>query len=85
VDRNSSNTNDVYVHPNPAKNMFNNKLNNVTSKGEVFLLDNLGKIVQQQNLNTGNNVINIADLSKGIYMVNIKTKQGTNIEKLVIE
>jgi hypothetical protein len=77
--------NDFKIFPNPAKNIVNIKVVSLIGNGEALIIDNLGRVVKQQNLSLGNNAIEITHLSKGMYIVNIKTEQGNKIEKLVIE
>lgn len=72
------------ISPNPAKNIFYVKGNNIK---QVQLSDNVGRIVLDENINTqGVHQLNIAHLAKGMYMVIIKDNDGTTqVEKLIIQ
>jgi hypothetical protein len=49
------------------------------------ILDMLGKIILNGSFNTSNFEIAIEDLSKGSYLINIKTENETMLRKLMVE
>ncbi|MBO5849067.1 MAG: T9SS type A sorting domain-containing protein, partial [Bacteroidales bacterium] len=65
------------VSPNPAKSTVNV---NVNGNAQVRIFDMTGRCVKEVNA-IGNTTINVEDLNKGIYFVNVNGK----VEKLVIE
>ena len=69
--------NEFTVSPNPAKSTVNINLN---GNAQVRIFDMTGRCVKEVNA-TDNTTINVEDLSKGIYFVNVNGK----VEKLVIE
>lgn len=77
--------NDVFsVSPNPAKDMVT-----ITSKGGnvnlVSVYDMTGKLVLTKGSSVPTLNMNIGDLPKGVYVINVSTDKGTNVEKLIIE
>ena len=65
------------VSPNPAKSTVNV---NVNGNAQVRIFDMTGRCVKEVNA-MGNTTINVEDLNKGIYFVNV----NGNVQKLVIE
>ena len=67
------------IHPNPATStvFVESSLN---EKAQVSIIDLTGRCVKDVNA-TDNATINVEDLNKGIYFVNVNGK----VEKLVIE
>jgi hypothetical protein len=78
------------IFPNPAENSFTIQFNlESESNIEILLSDISGRAVMQKNcgkLNSGNQNIAIdAELSDGIYWVNVISNQGTSIQKICIQ
>ncbi len=73
------------MYPNPTKEKVNVFVNAFSGKGEIIITDISGKQIQQQVLVIGNNTIEIKNLSKGIYFVNIITDKEKQTQKLVVE
>ena len=65
------------VNPNPAKSSVNVNLN---GDAQVKFFDMTGRCVKEVNV-SGNTTVNIEDLNKGIYFVNV----NGNVQKLVVE
>ena len=65
------------VNPNPAKSSVNVNLN---GDAQVKFFDMTGRCVKEVNV-SGNTTVNIEDLNKGIYFVNVNGK----VQKLVVE
>lgn len=68
------------IYPNPATSSINIK-SNITAATEVNVYDMTGRLVKKVVINDSNATINVEDLNKGIYFININGK----VEKLVIE
>ncbi|MDY8136249.1 T9SS type A sorting domain-containing protein [Aquimarina sp. 2201CG5-10] len=75
-------SNNITFYPNPAKNSINFSVEEKLQTVKVFSLD--GKLVLSQNLQE-NSTVNISKLSKGTYILNIKTLQGVTSRKLIKE
>jgi PKD repeat protein len=77
-------TNKLSVYPNPAKDL----LNIVYNGNEVLHLeitDITGKKIMNQTLKTNTKSIDVANLSRGLYLVRLYNQHDDFIQKLVIE
>jgi len=88
IEANSSS--EFSIFPNPAENSFAIQFNlESESNIEILLSDISGRAVMQKNcgkLNSGNQNIAIdAELSDGIYWVNVISNQGSSIQKICIQ
>ena len=72
------------VSPTPAQSVIYIKGNNIQL---VQVIDNAGRIVLTEKVNNQNvHQLSVSHLAKGLYMVNIKDKEGNRqTEKLVIQ
>lgn len=70
----------VSLFPNPATDFVNIQLPNTVEMKSIAVYDVLGKVVANS---ATNNQINIAQLNRGVYMVNIETNQGTVTKKII--
>lgn len=68
------------VYPNPS----NTQLNFSIDKGTVRVFDNLGNLVKQKEVEV-NDVLDISNLSNGLYMVEIQTDSFKSSQKLIIQ
>ncbi|MDO5970038.1 T9SS type A sorting domain-containing protein, partial [Flavivirga aquimarina] len=65
------------VYPNPVENMLNIK--HVSDLISIKVYNNLGEQVLQSKTNR----IDVSHLSKGLYILKIKTSQGTETKKII--
>lgn len=72
----------VSVFPNPASDFLNVRVPSTVELSSVVLYDVLGK---RTNVAISNGQINVADLSRGVYILNIETTAGSLSQKVVIE
>ena len=76
------------VFPNPAAAMFNVAYrNNVPANGEIEVTDTFGKTVKQLRFYQSTNEvypINGSELSNGVYVVTLKTKDQTLTQRIVV-
>lgn len=72
------------VSPNPAKEIVT-----ITSKGgnvnAVSVYDMTGKLIFTRTSNVPTLTFNVDGLPKGVYLLNVSTEKGENVEKLIIE
>jgi hypothetical protein len=73
------------MYPNPAKGFINLNVETLVGTGSIVVTDLYGKTVKNQVLSMGTNTVNIANLSKGFYLVSIITSEGKNTKKLIVE
>lgn len=71
----------VALFPNPAKQQFTIQLQDELQLKEVAIYDSLGKFITSTNTN----IISTANLSSGVYFVEITTNKGKVIKKLIVE
>ena len=81
---NLTNNNEISIYPNPAKDLVKISGKEITT---VQITDINGRILlQRTNINSDFISIDIRDLSKGIYLINILSKNGSKlINKLLID
>ena len=71
------------IYPNPNNGQF--IITNSETINEIFITDLQGKnVFTSKNLNVNSLDIEIYNLEKGMYLVNIFTKNGMNIKTVVI-
>jgi len=71
----------VVVYPNPVKDILYLQLNNFSTIQSVKIYDLKGKIILEDK----NNIINVSNLAKGLYIVKIATKEGEFTKKIIKE
>lgn len=77
----NSENNKFQIYPNPTKNIFQIKNNSEIEKLTIF--DYLGKVILTQTQN--NNEINVENLSKGIYIIEIQLENEKVYKKFIKE
>ena len=77
--------NEFTMYPNPAKSFVGLQVGKLVGAGSIVITDLYGKQVKTQVLSMGNNTLDIANLSKGFYLVSIITSEGKNTKKLIVE
>jgi hypothetical protein len=74
------------LYPNPNNGVFNLKIGNELSNGELILFNALGQKVHEQKIDHGTNSINIPELRKGLYnYILLQNKQKMGDGKVIIE
>lgn len=74
------------IFPNPASSSFNVRFNGTLVAGsQLRLMDVSGKLIYKQSLNQANTNIDVSQVAKGIYMVQIKNGTTLLNQKIVIE
>ncbi len=77
-------TNIFNISPNPTSDIVNISSSLNTNLTQVNVIDLNGRTVKAFNLGgVVNAQINIADLSSGVYMLNITSEEGTTTKKIV--
>jgi len=71
------------MFPNPAKLQLNIVASTTDNLISIYNLQ--GKLVKQSFVVTNRCKINITDLSSGMYVLEIKNKEGRNFQKFIIE
>lgn len=76
----------TYIYPNPASDIITLNLGN-TNNTELTLkiYSVLGELTKSETIRKNQQKINIGDLNNGIYMVEIKSENWTEKQKLIIQ
>lgn len=83
---NYTNNNKIRIYPNPASDdvaLTTNKTNNADLTLNIYNV--VGSLVKSQTIENNNYKINIRDLINGIYTVEIKSKDWSEKQKLIIQ
>lgn len=73
---------DVEVYPNPARDFLNVKAENITN---IRIVNMVGQIVVNQEMNVNHAQINVNDLQTGVYFIKINTRKGSVTRKIMVE
>jgi len=71
------------IFPNPAKDQVNVQANRVVDF--VRISNQLGQVVKEKMVQTMSAVINTSHLSKGIYILEVHTREEVSVHKIVID
>lgn len=75
------NNNDLVIFPNPANDFINVSANTIISKTEIY--DFNGRLVFHSTEDKNQANLNLENISKGIYLLKITTKNGTETKKIL--
>lgn len=69
------------IYPNPTSDVLNISLENNLVLQEATIYNNLGQVVKTAT----ENVIDVSQLAKGLYFVEVTTDQGKATKKVVVK
>lgn len=72
----------VSIYPNPSNGLYNVSLNEPAA---YTIYDLSGKLVKKGVFAATGNVVNLSEVSNGLYLINIETATGTTTQKLIKE
>jgi hypothetical protein len=80
----------LVIYPNPSRGVFNIKLAIFNVETEIYLFDTAGKLIARKSISKENNSGNLIrigsnNLSSGIYVVKIITKDKAVTKKIIVE
>ena len=78
---NNSAENTLSVYPNPVNDVLN--ISNVSDANEIVIYDVTGKVVKSVNVSGNNISVNVSDLAKGIYFVNVYGNKAVQAKKFM--
>jgi len=82
----SAKNNLIDLYPNPASDYFTVKIiNTVNEELSLKICTLTGTLVKSEMMKTNQQKINIGSLATGLYMVMVKSKNLTEIQKLIIQ
>ena len=75
----------VFLYPNPTKNVLNIEIpNSISLDGSYEIYNTLGQLIANHKISNQNDLtINVAGLSNGVYMLNLKLDGNNKILKFV--
>jgi cephalosporin-C deacetylase-like acetyl esterase len=73
---------EIIIYPNPALDLLTIKMAN-TDNSDIKIYDILGKLVLTNSTNTNETTLNISNLAKGNYFIEIKNEQLITIKKFI--
>ena len=71
------------IFPNPATNFVNIKSQHSIS--QISIINNLGQVVFSGDFESNSVQVNTSGFNKGIYIIQVKTMEGSIAKKLVIQ
>lgn len=74
--------NNISVYPNPAVDFVEVNTNDKSIKS-IKLFDPSGKLVKSETINKKSAKVNVSNLAKGAYILNIETETGTESKKII--
>ena len=85
VEENISNT-DVSVYPNPTKGVFWLSSETLTNGSSIKVFDISGRLILSRISTSKNNIVklDLSSVTKGLYFVELNSKAGSSVEKIVI-
>jgi Secretion system C-terminal sorting domain/Cleaved Adhesin Domain len=76
-------TADLKLYPNPVLDVLNITSNETIE--QISIINNLGQVVYSENTKALETKINTEDLVNGIYFVQVKTENGIETKKVIVE
>ena len=78
--------NHINLYPNPASDIVTLNLGNTNNTDLTMNIYNLiGAFVKTEKLKQNQQQINVGDLSNGIYIVELKSKDWSGKQKIIIQ
>ena len=71
------------LYPNPVNNQI--FFTNTKDFTTAIIVDFMGKIILQQTVQTGNNILELGNLPKGVYLLQLKSSTGIENHKIIKE
>ncbi len=77
----------IMTYPNPVKDQLTIKWNGVSQTKKIRILDLIGKKYLEQSVNTPETetILNLANLAKGLYFLEIQTEGKKLVRKMLVE
>ena len=77
----NSSSKSILVYPNPNNGQFTLELN---INAQVQIIDALGRVVYDEKLSSGKQIINIHEEKNGVYFMKIITDTNQHTERIII-
>ena len=76
---------DFTIYPNPATNQFSIHTNELESGSRLNILNLAGQVVLTQVIQNKNQTIDVSELTKGTYMIQLNSEKLQTVKKLVVQ
>ena len=76
------NTEEVTVYPNPTTGNVTIQANGMN---HITVLNTLGQVVYDANVNSGLQVLDMGQYEAGVYMVRVTTENGVGVQRVVVK
>ena len=76
---------DLIIYPVPADNLLQIKSSSGQNIESLSITDQLGRIVLNQSIQSTNSIIDVHQLTPGIYLVTITTSKGSIVKKIIVQ
>ncbi|MEO6904044.1 MAG: T9SS type A sorting domain-containing protein [Bacteroidia bacterium] len=73
--------NPIVIYPNPSNGEFTIAVEQI---GKILIMDNLGRLILERNVNSKKEVINLTNITSGIYFARITSAHGQTTKKIII-
>jgi hypothetical protein len=73
----ASKSSQLAIWPNPATDMVNVKYDGAGINAKAIIFDEMGRMITSTLLHSGNNSVNVSNLSTGNYIVHVQSADGT--------
>ncbi|PWA07243.1 T9SS type A sorting domain-containing protein [Flavobacterium psychrotolerans] len=77
----------ISISPNPSNGIFNITKNNAIQISKIRVFDTNAKLLKEINTNLDNpiNAVDLSELSKGMYFIEISNKEDKTVKKIVLK
>lgn len=75
----------VSMYPNPAKEQVSIRIDGMSGKVNVALIDMSGRTVMSDTMENGETMLNVSTLAKGTYFVRMNGEDISTVRKLVVQ
>ena len=69
------------IYPNPTSDKINVIAKDMT---HISIVNAMGQVVYEQDVNTDEMVIDMAKFESGVYMVNVITENGSSVKRVTV-
>jgi hypothetical protein len=85
VAENQTDENALQIFPNPSSDHITLKLSQNTTKATIKIYNLLGELKYTSTMSSPETTVDIADLAKGVYIIEVATEKNVMREKFVKE